>query len=125
MRLPSVSIPELLLRIGVALAFIYPPISALIDPFAWIGYFPPFLLDSAGSGELVLLHLFGLLEIAIALWILIGRNIWIPSVVATVMLLAIVALNLSQLDVLFRDISIALMSSALMYLHRPRRHGNA
>lgn len=122
MRLPTSSIPELLLRVGVALAFIYPPISALIDPYAWIGYFPPFLLDSAGHAELALLHIFGALELAIAVWLLFGKRIWWPSLAATVILVAIVVLNLKQFEVLFRDLSIALMSAALMYLHRPARH---
>lgn len=123
MRLPSISVPELLLRIGVAFAFLYPPISALFDPFAWIGYFPPFLLDSAGSSELILLHVFGVFEIAIAVWILFGRRIWIPSFVATVLLIAIVVMNTAQFEVLFRDLSIALMAATLMYLHRPKKHG--
>lgn len=125
MRFPSVSVPELLLRVGVAFSFLYPPVSALFDPYAWIGYFPPFLTQGLGEWELVLLHLFGVVEVAIALWILFGRNIWIPSTAATLMLVAIVVLNLSQFDVLFRDLSIALMSAALMYLHRPNAHGTA
>lgn len=124
MRFPTISVPELLLRAGVAFAFIYPPISALTDPFAWIGYFPPFVLDTVGSGELVLLHLFGLVEIVIGVWILFGRRIWIPSLAATVALLLIVVLNLSQFEVLFRDISIALAAGALAYIHRPK-HGDA
>ena len=34
----------LLLRIGAALAFLYPPLSALFgDPYTWLGYFPPFV----------------------------------------------------------------------------------
>jgi len=102
-----------LLRIGVAFAFIYPAISAWINPFSWIGYFPAFLLALAEPHSIVLLHVFGAIEIAIALWILFGRNILIPSALAAFMLFGIVAFNFSQMDVLFRDIPIFLMALIL------------
>ena len=103
---------SLLLRLGVALAFLYPPISALMDPYAWIGYFPSFI-TALPIDSTLLLHGFGLVEVVIGLWILSGRNIFIPSALATLMLIAIVVFNLSQFQVLFRDVSIAAMSLAL------------
>ena len=105
-------LPELLLRLGVAFAFLYPPIAALSDPMSWIGYFPPFILDLP-LDPLVILHGFGVIEVIIALWILSGWKIFLPSLAATVMLLAIVVWNLNQFDVLFRDLSLAAMSLAL------------
>jgi len=98
---------------GVAFAFIYPAISAWIHPFSWIGYFPPFVLAIAGSYDMVLLHAFGIVEIGIALWILFGRNIVIPSTLAAAMLFGIVVSNISQIDVLFRDIPIFIMAVVL------------
>ena len=62
---------DLLLRIGVAFAFLYPPISALFNPFAWIGYFP-FFLTNLFSDPIVLLHFFGVVEVIVGLWILSG-----------------------------------------------------
>jgi len=108
-----------LLRIGVGIAFIYPPVSAWFDPFAWVGYFPPFALDMAAGHENVLLHLFGVCELIIGLWILSGWRIYIPSTLATVALILIVGFNWNQMDVLFRDISIALMSLSLVITHKP------
>ena len=61
----------------------------------------------------VLLHGFGIVEIGIALWILSGKKIATPSALATLMLLGIVAFNWNQLDVLFRDLSIAAVTTAL------------
>jgi len=110
---------DLLLRAGVAFALIYPPISALLNPFAWIGYFPAFTLGIVPDA--VLLHLFGAVELIIGLWILSGKKIFIPSIIATALLIAIVVLNISQMDVLFRDISIAAMSLALAIKHFPGR----
>ena len=112
MRIPPA---ELLLRIGVAFSFLYPPIAAFFDPDSWMGYFPVFV-----PASLTLLHVFGAIEIALALWILFGKRIWIPSALAAFMLLAIVAFNLTQFDVLFRDVSIAAVALALVWLHRPK-----
>lgn len=114
---------SLLLRVGVAFALIYPAVSAYIAPLSWIGFFPPFVRDVVGSNEVLtlVLHLFGITEIVLALWILAGRHIFIPSALAAVMLFLIVALNISQLDILFRDIPIMLMAMALTIMYWPNQ----
>jgi len=110
----------LILRVGVAFAFLYPAIAAYFDPFSWIGYFPVFIRDIFPN-EMLLLHLFGLSEIIIALWILVGKKILIPSALAALYLFLIVAFNWGQLDVLFRDIPILLMAIALAVWSLPAR----
>lgn len=107
---------DLLLRLGVALAFLYPPIDAVLNPYSWVGYLPSIVRDVAP--EMVVLHIFGVVEIALAVWILSGRRIFWPSVAATVILVAIVLFNLSDFEVLFRDLSIASMALALAIMHR-------
>lgn len=101
-----------LLRIAVAIAFVYPPLHALSNPDSWIGYFPQFLLTS-GISPMVLLHGFGIIELLIAAWILSGWHIEWPATLAAFMLAAIVAFNSSQFEILFRDLSIALACLAL------------
>lgn len=101
-----------LLRIGVAFAFLYPPVAAVFDPVSWLGYFPHFI-RALPIDSLVLLHGFGIIEIVLALWVLSGWRIRIPSFLMTAMLLAIVAFNLAQIDVIFRDLSIASVTLAL------------
>ena len=32
-----------ILRIGLAFAFLYPPLDAIVDPYSWLGYFPAFM----------------------------------------------------------------------------------
>ncbi len=122
---PQARTAYLLLRVGAALAFLYPPISALLgDPYTWFGYFPPFLVSMAASlgfSDLVLLHAFGVVEILIGLWLLSGYKIFVPAMLATAMLLGIVAFNLSQFDVLFRDLSIAATCLALALINFPSR----
>ena len=116
LRLPR---EELLLRLAVAFSFVYPAFAALSDPDSWIGYFPSFLLDLAGGGGLLLLHAFGIFEVLIALWIVSGKRVFIPSIIAAVMLLAIVLFNIPQFPVLFRDVAIALAALALAWRHKP------
>lgn len=102
---------NVLLRIGVAFAFLYPPLNAIGDPNSWIGYFPSFLRGYVP--DLVLLHSFGAVEVIIALWLLSGWRIVWPSILAAAMLCAIVAFNITELQVVFRDLSIAAMAAAL------------
>ena len=112
------------LRAGAAFAFIYPAVNAWGDPNSWIGYFPPFVLAmgaSAGLGNLALLHAFGAAGILIGLWLLSGWRIFWPSAVATLMLVAIVSFNVPQMQVVFRDLSIAALTFALALTHLPRR----
>ena len=113
---------ELLLRIGVAFSFLFPPLAALSDPYSWIGYFPPFLTSLLPVPEMILLHTFGVIEVLLALWILFGRRIFIPSTIAVLLLLLIIAFNMPLFDTLFRDVSIALMAAALATFHF-KRHG--
>ena len=113
------SFPDLLLRLGVAFALLYPPWSALSDPSAWIGYFPLFMKFLPDP---VLLYTFGAVEVILALWILSGWKIFYPSLIAAVMLVGIVVLNMPEFQVLFRDLSIAAMALALALLHLPREN---
>ena len=116
--MPYLKTADVLLRVGVALAFLYPPFSALSDPNAWVGYFPPFL---QGVGDpMLLLHAFGVVEVVLALWVLSGWNIWLPAGAAALVLVGIVTFNIPEFQVLFRDLSIAIMALALALMHLPR-----
>lgn len=109
---------DLILRVALALAFAYPPVNALFDPYSWIGYFPAFMHGLLP--DLVLLHGFGILELVIVVWLIYGRHVFYPAALAFVMLLAIVLFNGSQFQILFRDLSIALIALALMLAHWPK-----
>lgn len=112
------------LRVGAAFAFIYPAVNAWSDPNAWIGYFPPFVLSwgaALGLDNMVVLHIFGVVELGIGAWLLWGRHLFWPSALATVMLVAIVVFNIPQMQIVFRDLSIAAMTLALALTHLPRK----
>jgi uncharacterized membrane protein YphA (DoxX/SURF4 family) len=114
---------DLLLRLGTALAFLYPSIDGFLNPFSWVGYLPPFLVDVIP--EMIVLHAFGIIGIILAIWILSGRNIFVPSLAATAFLLLNVITNASEFEVLFRDLAIAAMTLALAVRHRPHRRVTA
>lgn len=107
---------EHLLRIAIAFALLYPPLSALGTPALWIGYIPAWLSNISPLSDFALLHVFGLIEGVLALWILCARNIHIPAGIAAGMLLFITFTNLNQFSVLFRDVSLALAALALAFL---------
>lgn len=118
--LPRISGTQWALRVAVAGSFVYPAINALFDPYAWIGYFPVFLTDMVAPHSILLLHAFGVVEILLALWLLLGTRIRIPALIMAGMLLAIVGFNLSQFPILFRDVAIALTALSLAFMpHTP------
>lgn len=116
------SIERLVLRLGLAFAFLYPPINALFDPDSWFGYFPSFIQKLAP--EPVLLYGFGALEVAIALWLLSGKKIFWPALAAAIILVSIVIFNVPEFQVLFRDLALAAMAIALALDSALRHHPN-
>lgn len=107
-----------LLKLAVAFAFIYAGISGFINPDAWIGYFPAW--TKGFVSDAILINVWGIIELAIGFWILFGKKILIPSIIATLALAGIVVFNWNQMDVIFRDVSIALASLALVFIERGR-----
>lgn len=105
------NIANLLLRLGVAFAFLYPAIDEIFNPDSWIGYFPGFIRGFVP--DMVLLHTFGALEVIIALWILSNKKIFWPSLAATAILLAIVCFDFNQFEIVFRDVTIAAVAASL------------
>ena len=114
----------LLLRAGAAFAFLYPALDAFADPASWLGYFPAVVRHTAavlGIPNVVLLHGFGAVEVIIALWILSGKKIFWPSLAATLLLFSIIISDPGDFQVLFRDVSLAALTSALALMNLPNR----
>ena len=111
---------EQLLRLALAFSFLYPAVSAVLDPYSWVGYFPTFLSDAIAPHQVILLHTFGVVEVVLALWILGGRRVRVPALLMAAMLIAIVLANPAQLSVLFRDLALALAAGALA-MRRPTK----
>jgi hypothetical protein len=103
---------SLLLRLGLAFAFIYAAISAFINPTAWIGFFPEFL---RGEGVLMI---FSVGEIVLGLWLLWGKKVFYAAILSALAMAGIVWFNFGAMDIVFRDVSILLMAIALAVLSR-------
>lgn len=110
---------DLLLRLAISFSFAYAAIGGFINPENWVGYFPTFLSDYIPEATLLLV--WGILELVLASWILFGKKIFIPAVIAGASLLGVVVFNWVSRDVVFRDISIALAAFALAIRYIDRR----
>ena len=110
---------DFVLRIGLAFAFLYPPVSALFDPLSWIGYFPHFVRGYVP--DMVLLHSFGAVEVVLALWLLSGWKVFYPAMLMSLMLLGIILFDISDFQILFRDVSILAIGVALVVKNWPQK----
>ncbi len=88
-RFNNAAAAHVVLRIGLAFAFLYPPYAALSNPISWESYFPH-VVRTIGVPTILLLRAFGALEAVLALWILSGWSIRVPAALAAIILLAIV-----------------------------------
>ena len=100
-----------LIRLALAFAFLYVAYFSYAQPENWIGFFPPFLLGLFPEVFLITGH--AVFHGVLGLWLLSGWKTFIPSILAFLSLSAIAALNFSQMDIVFRDVSLAL---AALYL---------
>ncbi|OHA17379.1 MAG: hypothetical protein A3G52_03750 [Candidatus Taylorbacteria bacterium RIFCSPLOWO2_12_FULL_43_20] len=104
-----------LIRTAIAFAFLYPAVRIHFDPQSWTGYFPLFI--KASIPELILVSIYTFVHVAIAVWILTGKKLFVPYATATILLLAVVLFNLNQIDILFRDISLLFVTAGLAVGH--------
>ena len=106
-----------LLRGAIAFSFLFPPIAALFAPESWIGFFPNFIRGVVS--DTALLSLWGIFEAVIGLWILSGKRIFFPSAAAALLLVLIVLFNIQLIEVVFRDVALALVAAHLAFESRP------
>lgn len=112
----KISIASILLRIGLAIVFLYAATSSLVDPAAWIGYLPAFLTSFIPANAL--LTTFSIIQILLSLWLVSGEKTFFASLFSALMLAGIIIPNLALLDIVFRDFAIffaALALAALSY----------
>lgn len=114
----SPKLPHVLLRVGLAFAFLYASISSFITPSDWVGYLPVFMRNIVPGT--VLLPAFSAAELLLALWLITGWYIRYAALLAAAMLAGIVVFNPSQLLITFRDVSLVIVSLALFVLDLQR-----
>lgn len=104
---------QLLLRAGLALIFGYAAIAAIVHPADWVGYLPAFVRSSGHATQL--LHVFSVVELAIAAWLVVGWYVRWAGLLAAVMLAGIVVSNFSLFAITFRDAALVFAGLALFF----------
>ena len=107
-------IDSFFLRIGLALVFLYAAVSALLNPNAWVGFFPSFLSAVFPAKILLLVH--SIYQILLSLWLLSNKKIFYAAGLSSLTLFFIIIFNVGALDIIFRDIAILFSSLSLMVL---------
>jgi uncharacterized membrane protein YphA (DoxX/SURF4 family) len=107
-------LPSLLLRIGLAIVFLYAAISSLRQPLLWEGYLPTFLPKSLSL--LMEARVLAIYEIALALWLLSGRYAKYAAALTALTFAGIIVVNLNQLIVTFRDFGLLFAAVALYFI---------
>lgn len=102
----------LLLRLAISFSFFYVAYGFWADANDWIGFVPAFV-KNIGVPQALLIDAIAVFHLIIALWILSGWRIFLPSLAAAFFLLGVVYFNWNQMYILFRDISLALAALAL------------
>src|ERR1700722_2121454 len=90
-----------LLRIGLAIGFLYASISSLQHPLEWVGFLPTFMTKAVAATTLI--KVLALYELGLVVWLISGKLLKYGALLCAVTLAGIVVVNLSQLITTFRD----------------------
>lgn len=107
------------LRAGLAVVLLYASISAVLDPYSWVGFFPVWLRNTTQDNFLVIAH--AVFSTALAVWLLSGRAVRMAATIMALWVITVLSLNFLQIGVVFRDVAIFFSALALIALHTPRR----
>ena len=110
---------SILLRLSLAFAFGYAAISELMNPDAWLSFFPSWLGQIWPLSNWLII--FAATEILLALWIMSGEKLFWAGLTAAAVLFAITLSNLFAMDIVFRDLSLCLAAMALAVLNKETR----
>ncbi len=117
-KLPTqnASLTPLLLRIGLAIVFLYASISSFKNPQDWVGYLPSIAREQFQATAL--LHIFSVYELVLAVWLLSGKYIKYAALLCAATLTGIIVSNFSLFAITFRDIALAFAALALFFSER-------
>ena len=117
MKLPSLptnsNIAASLLRVGLAIVFLYAGVASILHPEAWM-IFLPSILTAHFSADL-LLKLFSAYQFVLVVWLVSGWKVRYAAALCALTLIGIVITNINALDITFRDIALVFMALALVF----------
>ena len=102
-----------LLRIGLALAFLYAAIASFRNPAAWESFLPTLLTKYFRAD--VLLKFFSVYELLLAVWLLSGKYVRWAGLLCALTLAGIVVSNVHAFDITFRDLALMFAGLALFF----------
>lgn len=112
-----------LARTGIAFAFLYAGVAGLMTPDNWVGFVPQMIRDAHTAESIAtILMLWSCLEIALALWILSNKQLFASSMTAAVVLGLVILANITQIDIVFRDVPIFFSALAVAVLAKTEKH---
>jgi len=112
------NLASFILRVALAVPFLFAAIDTTLQPEAWIGFMPLFLQNLFPKA--LLLGGFSLYEAALSVWLLSGWKTKEAAALAAATLLAITITNITALEIVFRDIGLLLAAVALGVLHHEK-----
>ena len=116
MEIKNNKIAITLTRLGLAFVFLYAAISALINPVAWVGFFPAWIRGLMSLHLLIIL--FSSYQILLASWLISGKKTLYSSAFSAITIIFIIISNMNLLDIVFRDVDILVSALALIVLSR-------
>lgn len=110
----NVKLATLMLRIGLAVVFLYAAISSIRNPDQWIMYVPSFTTRFMAAKTT--LDAISVFQIVLAIVLLSGKFLRYAATLAAILFAVIIIFNLSSLLVTFRDIGLLFSAVALALL---------
>ncbi len=102
------------LRLGISIVFFYAAVASFLNPNNWIGFLPQWMRNIFPAE--LLLFAFSFYELILGTWLISGKKIFYAAILSSLTLFLIITSNISELDVLFRDIAILSSAVALILL---------
>lgn len=105
------NLTSFILRVALAVPFLFAAIDATLQPEEWVGFIPFFLRNMFPESLLLSAH--ALFDFILAVWLLSGWKTKYAAAFSVLNLATIIVVNLTALDVIFRDVGLLLAAVAL------------
>ena len=112
------NLTSFILRVALAVPFLFAAIDATLQPEAWIGFIPLFLRNIIPGALLLGAH--ALLDFTLAVWLLSGWRTKYAAIFSALNLATIIIVNITALEIIFRDVGLLLAAVALGVLQYKR-----
>jgi len=119
MHISLKNLTPVLLRIGLAIVFLYAAVSGTLNPKEWVGYLPSIATQHIRAE--VLLKFFSVYELTLAGWLLSGLYVRYAALLCAATLAGIVLTNFKLFAISFRDIGLIFAALALAAASWPDR----